>query len=289
MPRLMRPAATLALVASVAALPVPASAAAETGVIRDANGCRFTNPSPKPNEQITWSGGCRDGWGDGFGELRWLVDGVPTYIYTGTVAAGKLEGDGAENIRGDRFVGHFADGRRQGHGVFTWHDGLRYDGDFAHGQMEGHGVLQLPDGARFDGRFVNNILQSPVTMAKAKGDTSLRLTVEMPGDAAPAQAPASAASAAGTGARIKPDPFCAPTYPRVAVAQGAKGATKFSLQIAPSSELTRVRLDQRSGTDFAHQLLDLFALSALMDCARQGGAPGSAPQWTSITYVWKLE
>lgn len=281
-----RPAllAPFALAAALVALAPPARA--EAGVIRDQDGCRFVDPSPKPNERVTWSGHCRDGWGDGPGTLRWLVNGVPTYLYTGTVAAGKLEGEGSENIRGDRYEGHFADGHRQGHGVFTWHDGVRYDGQFVRGQMVGAGALEIPGGARFEGRFVDNLLQAPITLVKTMDGVQRRLPMDLPETAV--EAPPLPASAPGQ-PRIDALADCKPRYPVAALAQAAMGSSRFSLRIEPDGQVSRVRIDHRSGTDFAHQLLDLSALGALLGCPREGAGPGGQAQWLAIEYVWKLE
>ena len=39
-------------------------------------GCKITNPNPKPNETITWTGECRNGLAQGLGAVIWYKDGV---------------------------------------------------------------------------------------------------------------------------------------------------------------------------------------------------------------------
>lgn len=41
-------------------------------------GCRVNNPSPKPNESVTWTGPCRNGLADGHGMLAWFENGKPS-------------------------------------------------------------------------------------------------------------------------------------------------------------------------------------------------------------------
>lgn len=52
--------------------------AAEPIWIKDSTkGCLIFDPSPQPNETVTWSGSCVDGKADGAGEIVWYVDGIP--------------------------------------------------------------------------------------------------------------------------------------------------------------------------------------------------------------------
>lgn len=289
MPFPTRLALSLAFAASLASAALPAGAA-EPASIRDENGCRFANPSPKPDERVTWSGECRDGWGAGRGTLQWFVNGVPTYTYVGTVVAGKLEGEGTENIAGDRYVGHFVDGHRQGHGVFTWHGGLRYEGDFARGQMDGQGALAIGSDVRFEGRFAGNLLQAPATMVKTTADgAELRVPLDFPDGTEPPPTPAASPASVAQAVRIRFESRCAPRYPQPAIAQGATGTSKLAFRVEPDAKVSRVRIDRRSGSDFAHQLLDLSALAGLVDCPYELAQPTAQAQWARVEYVWKLE
>ncbi len=46
-----------------------------------------------------------------------------------------------------KFEGQFADGKYEGHGVFTKSDGMKYEGQFRDGKVEGQGKVTFPDGS----------------------------------------------------------------------------------------------------------------------------------------------
>src|SRR5262245_50115736 len=71
-----------------------AQAPAEDGFIADKKGCKVSNPSPKPDESVVWSGACVGGYADGNGLLQWSVGGVLSTRYEGTLRAGLLSGQG---------------------------------------------------------------------------------------------------------------------------------------------------------------------------------------------------
>lgn len=71
--------------------------------------CKIWNPTPQPNESVTWSGACTNGFASGKGILRWTEDGKPD----------------AE------FDGEYANGKRNGFGVIITPDGKRTGGDWA--------------------------------------------------------------------------------------------------------------------------------------------------------------
>src|SRR4029450_6099582 len=75
--------------------------------------CKIWNPAPHPNEAVTWSGPCQDGYASGQGVLRWSVDG-------------KLDAV---------FEGRYANGKRNGHGVLTTADGGRIEGEWLNDQL----------------------------------------------------------------------------------------------------------------------------------------------------------
>jgi hypothetical protein len=71
--------------------------------------CKIWNPEPQPNESVTWSGPCKDGFASGKGILRWTENGNPD----------------AE------FDGEYANGKRNGPGVMITPDGQRVEGNWA--------------------------------------------------------------------------------------------------------------------------------------------------------------
>jgi hypothetical protein len=70
--------------------------------------CKIWNPEPQPNESVTWSGGCTDGFASGKGVLRWTEGGKPDAV----------------------FEGEYANGKRNGPGVLTLPDGRREAGNW---------------------------------------------------------------------------------------------------------------------------------------------------------------
>jgi len=75
--------------------------------------CKIWNPNPQPSESVTWSGECKDGYASGEGHLRWEVNG-------------KLDAE---------YNGHYANGKRNGHGVLTLADGRRIEGAWANDEL----------------------------------------------------------------------------------------------------------------------------------------------------------
>ena len=71
--------------------------------------CKIWNPEPQPNESVTWSGPCKDGFASGKGILRWTEDGRPDV----------------------EFDGEYANGKRNGSGVLITPDGKRIEGEWA--------------------------------------------------------------------------------------------------------------------------------------------------------------
>ena len=70
--------------------------------------CKIWNPEPQPNESVTWSGECKDGYASGEGTLRWTENGKPDV----------------------EFTGRYANGKRNGRGVIVTPDGKRIEGEW---------------------------------------------------------------------------------------------------------------------------------------------------------------
>jgi hypothetical protein len=68
--------------------------------------CKVWNPQPQPDDSVTWSGPCVDGFASGKGILRWMKKAEPD-----------VEFDGA-----------YKDGKRNGPGVLTTADGYSVEG-----------------------------------------------------------------------------------------------------------------------------------------------------------------
>ena len=75
--------------------------------------CKIWNPQPEPNESVTWSGPCKDGFASGKGTLFWTEDGKPDV----------------------EFDGEYANGKRNGLGVMITPDGTRTEGEWVNDQL----------------------------------------------------------------------------------------------------------------------------------------------------------
>ena len=58
----------------------------------------------------------------------------------------RIEYDG-----GEVFEGYFLNGKKHGHGTYTWADGDTYEGDWKDGKKHGNGKQSHPDGTCYDG------------------------------------------------------------------------------------------------------------------------------------------
>ena len=104
----------------------------------------------------------------GRGTMRWVGDGR-NEMYKGEWKDGKAHGRGAHvwfrdekndgasasrfSASANTYVGAFVDGKRHGHGVFSYADGAKYVGDFFEDQKHGQGVYAFEDGSAFRGAF----------------------------------------------------------------------------------------------------------------------------------------
>lgn len=140
----------LLIVLAFGSLPALAQTPQKGGWIADSTtGCKVWNPAPEPNEAIAWSGACTDGFARGQGVVQWFKDGQAN----------------------DRFEGEYLDGRRNGHGVFTWANRDRYDGGFSDDNRAGRGVFTWAKGDRYEGEFRDNKPNGRGKMTTADGKT----------------------------------------------------------------------------------------------------------------------
>ena len=72
--------------------------------------CKIWNPEPQPNESVTWSGPCKDGFASGKGILRWTENGKPDVVFDGEYANGKRNGPGVISTPdGQKTTGNWSD------------------------------------------------------------------------------------------------------------------------------------------------------------------------------------
>ncbi len=127
--------------------------------LQDKRGCKFANPTPKPNESVTWSGACADGYMQGKGVLQFSADGKPGARYEGTLTKGRLTGRGVLRAPdGSTYDGDWVDGKQDGYGAYTAADGSRYEGAWTAGQPDGPGSYRPAKGEPIRGVWENGKL-----------------------------------------------------------------------------------------------------------------------------------
>jgi hypothetical protein len=137
-------------------------ALAQEGFIADKKGCKVSNPNPKADESVAWSGKCVDGYADGKGLLQWYVNGVPSTRYEGTLRGGLLAGQGKLTMPdGASYEGGWLAGKQEGKGVQAMPDGTRYEGEWKNGKPDGRGVLRNAAGETLEGEWSEGAYVGP--------------------------------------------------------------------------------------------------------------------------------
>lgn len=165
-----------------------------TWIVASNVSCKVWNPDPHPGEELTFLGGCKNGFADGSGTESWSQNGVAGNIVSGTYRDGHLIGrvtvkypNGIEYIgtlqengqpggagtkihpNGTRYTGDFRDGKFEGQGVLILANGEKYVGHFQNGHPNGEGVLNYADGGKYTGHWVNGLRDGQGTMRTANG------------------------------------------------------------------------------------------------------------------------
>jgi len=132
----------------------------DTQWITDSNGCKVANPMPQPDETITWSGPCKDGFADGEGVLTFLLKGTPHSRYEGSLRRGWADGRGKLELPdGSRYEGEWQRSMENGMGRRDWADGSSYDGQWKDGKPHGAGQYRLPDGRMLMGTWIDGVFE----------------------------------------------------------------------------------------------------------------------------------
>ncbi len=119
--------------------------------------CKVWNIDPRPNETVSWSGACVDGYASGTGTNTWYQDGKEVERYEGVMFKGRPHGKGSVTwANGARYEGDFVYGKPHGRGTYAWANGGRYDGGFTDGERAGKGTFRFANGDVYEGDFVND-------------------------------------------------------------------------------------------------------------------------------------
>ena len=159
-----------------------APALAEEPAWLGAADCRIAPLEPSPEgvaSEVSWTGGCVDGYASGKGTLAWtwpnsgkvtldttLVrgaasgEGVLKYgnnIYEGTTRNGMPEGQGYLQVEGwGWYEGAFVGGAPHGKGTHIKVDRSRYAGDWSNGVRHGQGEATFATGGSYAGSWKND-------------------------------------------------------------------------------------------------------------------------------------
>lgn len=157
--------------------------------------CLVINPHPVPEETISWSGGCANGFAEGSGVLDWYNRGTLYQRFEGRLAAGKKEGAGSlityQPVKSE-MKSMFKDNQPHGRGVWVIETGQTVTGNFEKGQLigdieikgpgaylyrgawlngmpDGLGHIEYQDGAQYDGEFKFGLKQGQGTLKAPNG------------------------------------------------------------------------------------------------------------------------
>jgi len=169
---------SLAVCLALLAAPAAPALATEPAWLGDAN-CRIAPLKPAPTGEVTWTGGCVDGYASGKGTLAWtwprlgkatleatLVRGeasgeavlaLPQIIYQGMTRNGMPEGQGYLQFEGwGWYEGEFVNGAPHGKGTHLRVDRSRYTGDWVDGERHGQGQATFASGGSYTGGWKND-------------------------------------------------------------------------------------------------------------------------------------
>lgn len=102
----------------------------------DTAGCKVWNPAPVPNETVTWSGRCINGFADGYGTETWYENGKIGNVITGTIIKSRFSGTV----------------------TVKYPDGIVYKGKLrgtGSGGPDGEGSITYPSGRAYRVRYLN--------------------------------------------------------------------------------------------------------------------------------------
>ena len=116
-----------------------------------ANGLGREINSKKEVYEGFWIKGRKTGFG---------VKKTKHYTYFGEWSQGKFEGYGVMEKGDGRFEGYWLRGKQHGKGLLDFQDGSFYVGDFANGRIEGHGIIFNAKGKGVRGLWSNGELQT---------------------------------------------------------------------------------------------------------------------------------
>lgn len=133
----------------------------QTGWTPDSvTGCKVWNPRPQPNETVTWSGSCINGFVEGYGVITWKTNGTVNEVWKATYKNGRQTDGLAEATymnSGRLYKGTRENGSWNGKVRITdLKYNLVYDGYMKGSNYNGFGTLIYSNGTKYVGNFVSH-------------------------------------------------------------------------------------------------------------------------------------
>ena len=85
--------------------------------------------------------------------------GAPIAVIRDKITIGTYDdktGFGSTETDSGKYVGHFENGKRNGHGIYTYADGSTYDGNWVKGKKQGQGKMTYQSGDVYDGDWLDD-------------------------------------------------------------------------------------------------------------------------------------
>lgn len=136
----------------------PNAFATDTWLVSTDSNCKIHNPEPQPDESVTWSGDCVDGYAHGYGKMQWHIHSDLQGSYVGDYYQGKAHGKGKQTLAdGSKYDGEYQNGKPHGKGTFIT-PFMIYDGEYYNGVMHGWGTMLVTENnlnTAYEGQWTN--------------------------------------------------------------------------------------------------------------------------------------
>jgi len=117
--------------------------------------CRIAPLEPAPDKgEISWTGGCADGYASGKGMLTWNVPTVSKVTLEATLVRGEASGEVVLKTSRFTYAGTMRNGVPNGEGYFQFEGRGWYEGEVANGLPHGKGTFLNIDRSRYTGDWV---------------------------------------------------------------------------------------------------------------------------------------